>query len=69
VAPAGFIFGFGLEYAFTANWTAELEYDFVDYPGRSLTYTAFDNLNFPYIYSTAVTSLKQIVKVGANYRF
>jgi outer membrane immunogenic protein len=69
VTSAGFILGVGLEYAFAAHWTAKLEYDFVDYPGRSLTYTQFDNFNFPYTYSATITTWKQIVKVGANYRF
>jgi outer membrane immunogenic protein len=69
VTSAGFILGFGLEYAFATHWTAKLEYDFLDYPRRSFTYTDFDNFNFPYTYSTTITSSKQIVKIGANYRF
>jgi outer membrane immunogenic protein len=69
VTSTGFLLGAGVEYAFAPHWTAKVEYDFVDYPGRSLTYTYFDNFNFPYTYSATIAAWKQILKVGANYRF
>jgi hypothetical protein len=34
-----------------------------------VTYTDFDSFNFPYTYSATITSLKQIVRVAANYKF
>jgi outer membrane immunogenic protein len=63
----GALFGTGVEYAFTPNWSAKIEYNFMDF-GKQ-TY------NFP-LTTAGLTSIpaeiKQqthIIKAGINYRF
>jgi outer membrane immunogenic protein len=66
----GLLLGVGGEYAFSPNWSAKLEYDFIDYFAKSVPFTAVDNnppANFTAYASQSAT--KQIVKVGLNYRF
>lgn len=67
----GWVVGGGVEYAFTRNWSAKIEYDYMD--------LGTDNLNFcaPGGYCTGnvpgwLPSVRQrinVVKVGFNYRF
>ena len=62
---AGLLLGVGLEYGFTNNWTAKVEYDYIDYGTFNLPYPSAAAA----IQSFSVHETKQIVKVGLNYRF
>jgi len=55
----GWLVGAGIEYAFTANWTAKLEYDFFGLEDRSVVMV--DNFKFD--------RNLQALKVGINYKF
>jgi outer membrane immunogenic protein len=58
----GWLFGAGFEYAFTPNWTARLEYDYIGL--RDWTFAspvAGDTLN--------VSRQLNIFTVGLNYKF
>lgn len=67
----GALFGTGVEYAFTPNWSAKIEYNFMDF-GKQ-TY------NFPLTTTPALAGLPSIpaeikqqthvIKAGINYRF
>jgi outer membrane immunogenic protein len=66
----GGLLGFGVEYGFLPNWSAKLEYNYVDFGD--------ENLNFPISLNGAATGIsanvdinQQIhtVKGGINYRF
>jgi outer membrane immunogenic protein len=67
----GLLFGGGIEYAFAPNWSAKLEYDHIDYVGRTLQFNTFSNGvptpagNFNETQSASVN----LVKLGVNYRF
>jgi outer membrane immunogenic protein len=66
-ALTGVVFGAGLEYAFAPNWSARLEYDHIDYIGRSLL---FDNSS-PLIgrEDNRQSASANLVKAAINYRF
>jgi outer membrane immunogenic protein len=60
----GVLLGVGLEYGFAPNWSAKLEYDHIEYPGRSLH---FENSG-PQFDQTESVSVN-LIKAGINYRF
>jgi outer membrane immunogenic protein len=63
----GALFGAGVEYMFMPNWTAMVEYNYIDFGKR--------NLNFPFAggfvasANVAVTQNINLVKAGLNYHF
>jgi outer membrane immunogenic protein len=61
---AGLLLGAGLEYGFAPSWTAKLEYDFIAFANREIS---FDSSVGPF--TETDTARKQIVKLGVNYRF
>jgi len=64
----GAMLGFGLEYAFTNNWTVKAEYDFIDLSSRSFVVP----LGAPFLVGDVFTSHSndvQTFKVGFNYLF
>jgi opacity protein-like surface antigen len=58
---SGLLLGAGIEYAFANNWTAKIEYNFLDLQKRTAT---VDGLN-------VVTADPQVhmVKAGINFKF
>jgi outer membrane immunogenic protein len=67
--PSGWTIGGGLEYAFLPNWSAFVEYNFIDFGSRNVTivYNPADGFTNPYGY-TEKQNL-QTVLFGLNYRF
>jgi outer membrane immunogenic protein len=65
----GWLLGFGAEYAFTPNWSAFIEYDYIDFDSKSIAL----NLTVPGVGTAAanvsVVNKLSIAKVGANYKF
>ncbi len=60
----GYTVGGGLEYGFASNWSAKIEYAYLDF--------GTDTYNVGFGGATSATSIKtdmQQVKVGLNYRF
>jgi outer membrane immunogenic protein len=57
----GWTAGVGLEYAFLGNWTAKLEYLYVDLGTASVTFAGVLPAN--------ITFKENIVRVGLNYKF
>jgi high affinity Mn2+ porin len=64
----GLLIGFGLEYGITANWTAKFEYDYLDFPAKSINASEIDDRT-TYLYNETYGGNAQIVKVGINYKF
>jgi outer membrane immunogenic protein len=61
----GWTIGTGLEYAFSPNWSAKVEYNYLDFGTKTVTFTGIGGL-------TGTADIKQnvnIVKAGFNYRF
>jgi outer membrane immunogenic protein len=65
---SGWLVGAGIEYAFSPNWSAKLEWDYLKLPGRAFTLTG---AVFPALAGDTITSDHnvQMVKLGINYRF
>lgn len=61
----GWTAGAGIEYAFTDNWSAKLEYNHYDFGSRQVTLAVPGNGPFPMIVDQRIDT----VKVGINYRF
>jgi outer membrane immunogenic protein len=65
---SGFLLGAGYEYAFTNNWTAKIEYDYLGLGSRSFVVPA----GAPFLVGDVFTNRNrniQTVKVGFNYLF
>ncbi len=63
----GWTIGAGTEYAFANNWSAKLEYLYVDLGDHSYTY---GNQLFPgYTYTTDLETREHVVRLGINYKF
>jgi outer membrane immunogenic protein len=64
----GGMFGLGTEYAFTNNWTAKLEYDWISVKSRSFVVPVGAPFLVGDVFSTRSNSV-QAFKVGFNYLF
>ena len=62
---AGWTIGAGLEYAFAQNWTAKIEYLFVDLPNGSCTTAG----NCGGAAGSIVSFNENIVRAGVNFKF
>jgi outer membrane immunogenic protein len=62
---AGWTVGAGLEVAFAPNWTAKVEYLFVDLPNATCTTTT----NCGFLAGSTVTFNENMVRAGINYKF
>jgi outer membrane immunogenic protein len=72
----GLLIGIGLEYAFTNNWTAKFEYDFLGFPAKDVgfrtacvTTPALCGPLGGVVTTQSVSADKHIFKVGFNYLF
>jgi outer membrane immunogenic protein len=66
VDRTGWLLGVGLEYAFLGNWSAKIEYNYMDMGSKDVTFTIFG----PIAVTVANVDLTvQTVKAGINYRF
>lgn len=62
----GWLLGVGLEYAFLGNWSAKIEYNYMDMGRKTVTLTTTGGL----VATPAEVDLNiQTVKAGINYRF
>ena len=62
----GWMAGVGVEYAFTDNWSAKIEYNYMDLGADALQLT--ENRGLVYMNANFRERLN-VVKVGVNYRF
>jgi outer membrane immunogenic protein len=66
----GFAFGAGVEYAFWGNWSAKLEYDYMDFGTKSFAFTTFSPVTLVTVTSTFDDRERvHLVRAGLNYRF
>lgn len=64
----GWTVGGGVEYAFTNNWSAKVEYNYADFGSSDVTFN-FTPATFINPYKANVDQSLQVVKAGVNYRF
>jgi outer membrane immunogenic protein len=65
---SGWLVGAGIEWAFSSNWSAKVEYDYLALDDRTFTVPA----GSPFLAGDTFTQSNrnvQMLKVGANYRF
>jgi len=60
------VIGAGIEYGFTPNWSAKVEYLHFNF-GNTLDYTVFNAVGTPFRFNQNLTV--ETAKVGVNYRF
>jgi len=67
----GYTLGAGVEYAFTDNWTAKLEYQYVNFGEYKVTGPVVDGAGFATgeNITTHATPDFQSVRIGINYKF
>ena len=64
----GVLVGLGAEYAFLPDWSAKIEYNFIDFGHQDYTFP----VSAGHLHFTANTSIKEslhLVKAGVNWRF
>jgi outer membrane immunogenic protein len=61
----GWMAGLGVEYAFTDNWTAKIEYNYMDLGNYALTFTASNGNT---LLGNNTRERVNVVKIGVNYR-
>jgi outer membrane immunogenic protein len=61
----GWLFGLGIEYMFATNWSAKLEYNYMDFGGRSVPLT--DGANG--FFTEEIHQKLNVIKLGVNYHF
>jgi outer membrane immunogenic protein len=59
--------GIGIEYAFWNNWSAKLEYDYMDFGTRNFSFAGPFGLTF--INNEDVRERVHVIRGGVNYRF
>ncbi|ABS67390.1 porin [Xanthobacter versatilis] len=64
----GWTVGAGVEWAFFNNWSAKVEYNYIDLGSNDVTFNFVPNTYMPAYTSTADTTVN-LVKAGINYRF
>ena len=66
VDRTGWLLGVGLEYAFMGNWSAKIEYNYMDLGSKAVTLTTTGGLAAT---AANVDLTVQTIKAGVNYRF
>jgi outer membrane immunogenic protein len=67
----GFVLGMGVEYAFLPNWSAKIEYNYIDFDDETVAFPITTNLGTRATID-AIADVRQslhLIKVGVNYRF
>jgi outer membrane immunogenic protein len=67
----GWLLGFGVEYAFTPNWTAFIEYDYMQFDRKSTDFRINPAITdgTAVVVNADIKNSLSIAKVGINYKF
>ena len=65
----GWLLGMGAEYAFTPNWSAFIEYDYIDFDKANIALDFTPLVGVPAIANIDVKNKLSIAKIGLNYKF
>jgi opacity protein-like surface antigen len=74
---SGYVTGVGVEHAFIGNWSAKLEYNYVNFRLQDVLATGMGNFNIPGVNvgvgdfptRTPIRQELHLVKFGVNYHF
>jgi outer membrane immunogenic protein len=73
----GWLIGAGLEFALNQNWSAKVEYDYMDFGSKDITFavsgsgyeTGYGSYGINTTRTVSVDQTLHVVKFGVNYRF
>jgi outer membrane immunogenic protein len=69
---SGALLGTGVEYMFMSNWSAKVEYDFIDWGSSTLafplTVSSCPGCTLP-TFNASIRNTESLMKVGVNYKF
>jgi outer membrane immunogenic protein len=65
----GWMFGTGIEQAFFGNWSAKVEYDYLDFGTRTTRFPGLGALVAGINEAVDIRQSVHLVKFGVNYRF
>ncbi len=65
----GWVAGLGVEYAFAQNWSAKIEYDYLDFGTEHILLTSNGTIPGQSPVDEDIRQRNQVVKVGLNYKF
>ena len=65
----GWMVGLGIEYAFAQNWSAKVEYNYLDFGTERILYTGNGAIPGALPFDEDIRQRIQVVKVGLNYKF
>jgi outer membrane immunogenic protein len=73
----GWLAGIGAEYAFLGNWSAKIEYNYINFGPQNVTTTGTQSVNIPPTVGSItniqpLSDIRQdmhLVKLGINYHF
>jgi outer membrane immunogenic protein len=65
----GWMAGLGIEYAFAQNWSAKVEYNYLDFGTEHILYIGNGALPGAVPFDENIRQRIQVVKVGLNYKF
>jgi outer membrane immunogenic protein len=60
--------GTGIEYGFAPNWSAKIEFDYLDFGTRRIILTSIPGVT-PVTRAFDIEQSIALVKIGVNYRF
>jgi len=62
----GALFGTGIEYAFLSNWSAKIEYNYIDFGHHDYNFSIFEG---DVVIGATIRERMHVVKGGVNWRF
>jgi outer membrane immunogenic protein len=65
----GGLLGMGVEYAFSPNWSAFIEYDYMSFDRKTMPLDFTQLVGAPTIANVDVKNKLSIAKIGLNYKF
>jgi outer membrane immunogenic protein len=65
----GWLIGLGAEYAFDHNWSAFIEYDYMDFDKKNIAFDFSPLAGVPAVANVDIKNKLSIAKVGLNYKF
>ena len=66
---SGWMFGTGVEYAFWGNWSAKIEYNYLDFRSKDYTFPITVDVRYTVNVRPSIHEKVHLVKAGINYRF
>jgi outer membrane immunogenic protein len=67
--PVGGLLGLGVEYAFSPNWSAFVEYDYIQFQNQNIGFSSPVLLGPGAVANVNIQDKLSIAKIGVNYKF